>query len=651
LAFATDTLGKGVDDLLNHGVTVKGENGQPDETHPASMQDVDDFIHAQLQDFLKPKGQDRDFGSPEARAVAYNHLREITNKLRTNALSTIQTQVSDHSLKVASANLGPKVKAGLPTSFKEFYGQLVGVDRTHAGVAYVNTMTGIADELAKSVDPKDQQKATAIYNMLRGKTPGRDPLAPVDPNAPADAPQAPAGNGLIPVPKRAKPAPMSKDQLTDFIAQELEGGDQAVDLNDGAGLTKFGVSTKYNPGVDVANLTKSQAVGILKKKYWSAEFDKADPTVAAIAFDAAITGGSAGKNILAAANNDPTRALALYRKRLNHVADTVPGKEQFRQGWMNRVNRLASKLGLSASSEADDVDIPIVEGSIPRNPTAQDMAETAPLDGTVDDMTLELTPEQRSSLNEGYSNLLKTIDQTNETHRTETYKVTYDNLLGREMGIGGPKATIPEIQALVTGGKLPVQEGMQIINARKQDAREATQEARAARSEAREQRAEVRQAAQDRINRSANAFLAQVYEGKMTLSDASGKLLVQSYKDFPDADERSDFQRAVFGQIQTIKELRTDGPQYQHFMKNMDTLGDELKRQVNPRVTGERRKAIFKFIDGEVDKAKAEGGRLGQDQGYNLDTYYDTIEKRMAEPGKGTFFRNRFDSTNPIVPQ
>ncbi|MBP7231532.1 MAG: hypothetical protein KBA28_06330 [Syntrophaceae bacterium] len=49
----------------------------------------------------------------------------------------------------------------------------------------------------------------------------------------------------------------------------LEGmGSRAVDVGDGCGLTKYGICEKWNPGVDVRNLTIAQAKQIYLKKYW-----------------------------------------------------------------------------------------------------------------------------------------------------------------------------------------------------------------------------------------------------------------------------------------------------------------------------------------------------------------------------------------------
>ena len=50
---------------------------------------------------------------------------------------------------------------------------------------------------------------------------------------------------------------------------EREGGDKLTkDPSDPGGTTKYGISQRANPDVDVENLTLEQAIDIYKDKYW-----------------------------------------------------------------------------------------------------------------------------------------------------------------------------------------------------------------------------------------------------------------------------------------------------------------------------------------------------------------------------------------------
>lgn len=45
-------------------------------------------------------------------------------------------------------------------------------------------------------------------------------------------------------------------------------GDYSDDVEDPGGETKFGISKVHNPDIDVANLTRKQAIEIYRERYW-----------------------------------------------------------------------------------------------------------------------------------------------------------------------------------------------------------------------------------------------------------------------------------------------------------------------------------------------------------------------------------------------
>ena len=50
---------------------------------------------------------------------------------------------------------------------------------------------------------------------------------------------------------------------------DFEGGSRVTnDPDDPGGLTKYGLSQKYNPDLDIATLTEAQAKEIYKERYW-----------------------------------------------------------------------------------------------------------------------------------------------------------------------------------------------------------------------------------------------------------------------------------------------------------------------------------------------------------------------------------------------
>jgi lysozyme family protein len=76
---------------------------------------------------------------------------------------------------------------------------------------------------------------------------------------------------------------------------KMEGGETAEnDPNDPGGLTKFGISQKAYPSLDVAALTLEQAKEIYRKDYWNAVHGDDLPfPLALVAFDCGVNQGTA----------------------------------------------------------------------------------------------------------------------------------------------------------------------------------------------------------------------------------------------------------------------------------------------------------------------------------------------------------------------
>lgn len=64
------------------------------------------------------------------------------------------------------------------------------------------------------------------------------------------------------------------------------------DKNDPGGITKYGISKRAYPALDIASLTKDQAIAIYRKDYWDAAHCNTLPFPMALAvFDAAVNQG------------------------------------------------------------------------------------------------------------------------------------------------------------------------------------------------------------------------------------------------------------------------------------------------------------------------------------------------------------------------
>ena len=84
------------------------------------------------------------------------------------------------------------------------------------------------------------------------------------------------------------------DSAVEFVINQ-EGREYENNPNDPGGETKYGISKRSWPSVDIKNLTESQAKDIYRKNYWDAlECDKyGDYKLATIVFDSGVNCGVA----------------------------------------------------------------------------------------------------------------------------------------------------------------------------------------------------------------------------------------------------------------------------------------------------------------------------------------------------------------------
>jgi lysozyme family protein len=123
----------------------------------------------------------------------------------------------------------------------------------------------------------------------------------------------------------------------DYLIDNLEGGGKLV--VDTGGLTRFGISSRSHPGLDISSLTHEQAVEIYKREYWDRCRcgDFAWP-MNLIVFDAAVNQGTEFAMTLPLAGPDYVEALMLRIVRYAETRNNNPHKySPFFAGWVNRV--------------------------------------------------------------------------------------------------------------------------------------------------------------------------------------------------------------------------------------------------------------------------------------------------------------------------
>jgi len=167
---------------------------------------------------------------------------------------------------------------------------------------------------------------------------------------------------------------MSFEKVIKFTLQH-EGG-YVNDPDDPGGETKFGISKRTYPDVDIAALTESQAMAIYKRDFWDRlGCDSMAPQIAAVVFDTAVNMGRrrAVRMLQAALNQhgdagltfdgligpNTLRATAEYGNANEHQAfvvayaillmrsarysmlcDSNATLRKFHRGWMRRVDSL-----------------------------------------------------------------------------------------------------------------------------------------------------------------------------------------------------------------------------------------------------------------------------------------------------------------------
>jgi lysozyme family protein len=124
-----------------------------------------------------------------------------------------------------------------------------------------------------------------------------------------------------------------------------EGGSKYTnDPDDPGGGTKYGISQKNNPYVDVKTLTEEEAKEIYKTKYWNPVTKGEDDNLDMACFDTAVNCGVGRvKNWLQDAK-EWQDILAMRRLHYEAIITKNPVLAKYANGWENRVKALENFL-------------------------------------------------------------------------------------------------------------------------------------------------------------------------------------------------------------------------------------------------------------------------------------------------------------------
>jgi lysozyme family protein len=121
------------------------------------------------------------------------------------------------------------------------------------------------------------------------------------------------------------------------FAISAEGG-YVNDPDDPGGETKFGISKRAYPSVDIAALTAEQAKEIYRRDYWErAGCDALKWPLNILVFDAAVNQGVSFAREMAHECGDLAFAMAYRLKKYSAIVAGRPASLKYFRGWVNRV--------------------------------------------------------------------------------------------------------------------------------------------------------------------------------------------------------------------------------------------------------------------------------------------------------------------------
>jgi len=134
------------------------------------------------------------------------------------------------------------------------------------------------------------------------------------------------------------------------VILDIEGG-YVNDPNDPGGETKFGISKRAYPNLDIANLTIGRAKLIYYRDYWTPIAAVTnEPRLRLLAFDAAVNHGTA-RALRWLQDHETFAGFLAYRLRFYNRLSTWL---RYGRGWMNRIARILDEVsGMQAPSSVD----------------------------------------------------------------------------------------------------------------------------------------------------------------------------------------------------------------------------------------------------------------------------------------------------------
>jgi lysozyme family protein len=130
------------------------------------------------------------------------------------------------------------------------------------------------------------------------------------------------------------------DRILDFIIR-MEGG-YVNDPVDPGGETKYGISKRSYPELDIKNLSPEQAKTIYKRDYYDKIVSEGMTfSQATFLTDTAVNNGTGtARRFWSESNGDVDKMFALRKQRYLDIIARKPSQIKYKNGWMNRLEHL-----------------------------------------------------------------------------------------------------------------------------------------------------------------------------------------------------------------------------------------------------------------------------------------------------------------------
>ncbi|MCI0600734.1 MAG: hypothetical protein L0Y60_14670 [Beijerinckiaceae bacterium] len=152
---------------------------------------------------------------------------------------------------------------------------------------------------------------------------------------------------------------MRFEQAVEYIL-DWEGGSRLV--RDTGGLTRYGISQRAFPGVDIARLTRAGAISLYRTHYWDRlDCDNLPKDIRLAAFDCAVNQGVGAAERFLARASSLEEFMALRRTYYRNLARANPAKySKYLKGWLNRMDKVehVSRESPDLESAPDSVGAP-----------------------------------------------------------------------------------------------------------------------------------------------------------------------------------------------------------------------------------------------------------------------------------------------------